>query len=38
MVLSSVSEDSGVELSSDGDPGSVFDLLSKKVDKVQASV
>jgi hypothetical protein len=38
MVLSSVSKDSGVELSSDGEPGSVFDSLSKKVDEVQASV
>jgi hypothetical protein len=32
MVLSSVSEDSGVELSGDGKPGSVFDSLSKKSD------
>jgi hypothetical protein len=32
MVLSSVSEDSCVELSSNGEPGLVFDLLSEKSD------
>jgi hypothetical protein len=32
MVPSGVSEDSGVEWSGDGKPGSVFDLLSKKSD------
>jgi hypothetical protein len=32
MVLSSVSKDSSVELSSDGKPGLVFDLLSEKSD------
>jgi hypothetical protein len=32
MVPSSVSEDSGVEWSGDGKPGSVFGLLSEKSD------
>jgi hypothetical protein len=32
MVPSGVSEDSGVELSGNGEPGLVFDLLSKKSD------
>jgi hypothetical protein len=32
MVPSGVSEDSGVKLSGNGEPGLVFDLLSKKSD------
>jgi hypothetical protein len=37
IVLSSVSEDSGVELSGDGELGSVFHSLSKKSDATVGS-
>jgi hypothetical protein len=37
MVLSGVSGDRGVELSSNGKPGSVFDSLSEKSDATVGS-
>jgi hypothetical protein len=37
MVSSGVSEDSGVELNGNGEPGSVFDSLSEKLDATVGS-